>query len=553
MHDGPGQKILFTQLDGDQWTVDLAIEYNIPSALRIPSFSEYICRDTNRFPTCTRPCVSGTACPHRINRHVVSKVSAVFTSSYFGAEAIKQFYNRKALVIYPPVNPEQHLVKETGEHITLVNGDPLKGLDTFLQVAKGYKEFRYMIVGHVPSLDKSWLGYDMKLLSERNDMREVWAETKVLLVPSIVAESFGRVCVEASLNGIPVVASDRGGLPESAGASVVLSVTGGVEPWKEEVHRLMTDPVYYRTRSTHAREYASKFSVAESTDRVERLAEGLLANRGAKIDLCIESGDFVSKSSSAAPRTVFFGPWIGEFGWEVATWQAWCRKQARNYDKAYVCSFPDMEALYTDFAEFVPHGHLTRTDMWIPGVHVDYSKVDFSVPSGVDTIVQPIREFSVDGDFIKFGDKPNEQFECLIHVCNHSDPRKHYKNYPIESWQRVVADLPRETACIGTGSDLYIEGTTDLRGIPLDQLMNYMAGCKVVVGGSAGPMHLACFCGATIVVWAPGHKTFVGGPLETRYKTLWNPFGTKVYYIVADDWCPDPNVVLTNVLSALKE
>jgi len=451
------------------------------------------------------------------------------------------------------VNPEQHLVKETGKHITLVNGDPLKGLDIFLQVAKEYQVFQYMIVSHVPSLDGSWLGYDVKLLPEQSDMRKVWAETKVLLAPSIVAESFGRVCVEAGLNGIPVVASNRGGLSESAGADAVLPVAGGAEPWKEEVYRLMTDSVYYETRSAHAREHASTFSVAESTNLIERLAEGLLANRGAKIDLCIKSGDFVSKSGSAAPRVAFFGPWIGEFGWEVATWQAWCRKQARNYDKVYVCSFPDMEALYADFAEFVPHRHPARTDMWIPGVHVDYSKVDFSVPPGVATVIQPIREFSVDGDFIKFGDKPDNRFKCLVHICNHSDPKKHYKNYPIEFWQRVVAGLPKETACIGAGSDLHIEGTTDLRGIPLGQLMNYMAGCKVVAGGSSGPMHLACFCGATIVVWASGRKTFVGGPLEVRYKKLWNPFGTKVYYIAADDWCPDPNVVLTNVLSVLKE
>lgn len=252
-------------------------------------------------------------------------------------------------------------------------------------------------------------------------------------------------------------------------------------------------------------------------------------------------------------KVAFFGPWIGEFGWEVATWQAWCRKQAEKYDRVYVCSFPGMGPLYADFAEFIPHSHPTRTDMWIPDVHVDYSKVDFSVPPDVTTVIHPIREFIVDGDFIKFGDKPDKRFKCLIHVCNHSDPSKHYKNYPIEFWRRVVAGLPRETACIGAGSDLYIEGTTDLRGITLDQLMNCMAGCKVVVGGSSGPMHLACFCGATIVVWAPGRKTFIGGPLETRYKKSWNPFGTKVCYIAADDWRPDPNVVLTAVLGALKE
>ncbi len=38
----------------------------------------------------------------------------------------------------------------------------------------------------------------------------VFANTKMLLMPSLWFESFGLVAVEAMLNGIPVLASDRG-------------------------------------------------------------------------------------------------------------------------------------------------------------------------------------------------------------------------------------------------------------------------------------------------------------------------------------------------------
>jgi hypothetical protein len=40
------------------------------------------------------------------------------------------------------------------------------------------------------------------------------AHTEILLVPSAVNESFGRVAAKASINGIPPVVSDRGALPE---------------------------------------------------------------------------------------------------------------------------------------------------------------------------------------------------------------------------------------------------------------------------------------------------------------------------------------------------
>ena len=43
----------------------------------------------------------------------------------------------------------------------------------------------------------------------------VFANTKMLLMPSLWLESFGLVAVEAMLNGIPVLASNRGALPDT--------------------------------------------------------------------------------------------------------------------------------------------------------------------------------------------------------------------------------------------------------------------------------------------------------------------------------------------------
>jgi len=43
----------------------------------------------------------------------------------------------------------------------------------------------------------------------------------VLLAPSL-AEPFGRVAVEAMINAVPVLAADRGGLPEALAGSGVL-------------------------------------------------------------------------------------------------------------------------------------------------------------------------------------------------------------------------------------------------------------------------------------------------------------------------------------------
>ena len=246
--------------------------------------------------------------------------------------------------------------------------------------------------------------------------------------------------------------------------------------------------------------------------------------------------------SESVNRVALFGPWAGEFGWEVATYQPWVRKQAKNYDKVYVCSFPDMKALYKDFAEFVPHSYPERDLFWTKNRGFDLSKVKYVVPKDVNTFVDPVYKYRVDGDFIKFGSKPNTRFTCLVHAVKHKHKNKLRKDYPEELWLEVVKQLPKNTACIGTKSDLYIEGTTDLRGISLSQLMNYMAGCQVVVGSSSGPMILAIFCLAPIVVWGPGKGLFE--PLEERYKKTWNPFGSTVEYVIANNWQPDPMDIL---------
>ena len=54
-------------------------------------------------------------------------------------------------------------------------------------------------------------------------------------------------------------------------------------------------------------------------------------------------------------RTVFFGPFIGEFGWELLYWQGWvkkvCREKYKDYKKI-VCSFDGRQVFYPDVDEF---------------------------------------------------------------------------------------------------------------------------------------------------------------------------------------------------------
>src|SRR6185369_11313740 len=99
---------------------------------------------------------------------------------------------------------------------------------------------------------------------------DFFALTKILLVPSLFADPFGRVAAEALINGVPPLVSDRGGLPQTvAGAGLVLPVPDRLsgkslevpEPeeirmWFDAVCELWDDPAKYDAASRLARETA---------------------------------------------------------------------------------------------------------------------------------------------------------------------------------------------------------------------------------------------------------------------------------------------------------
>jgi glycosyltransferase involved in cell wall biosynthesis len=102
---------------------------------------------------------------------------------------------------------------------------------------------------------------------------DFFALTRLLLVPSVFREPFGRVAAEALINGIPPLVSDRGGLPQTVrGAGRVLPVPSWlteksndlptedeVQPWFQAVCELWDDEHAYAEASAVARATADRW------------------------------------------------------------------------------------------------------------------------------------------------------------------------------------------------------------------------------------------------------------------------------------------------------
>jgi glycosyltransferase involved in cell wall biosynthesis len=103
--------------------------------------------------------------------------------------------------------------------------------------------------------------------------RTVYSATKILLMPSLWEEAFGLVAAEAMLNGIPVLGSNRGALPDTLGKggfvfdiperytpeTRLVPSAEEVEPWVETIIRLWDDAAFYEQASQAARQEAQRW------------------------------------------------------------------------------------------------------------------------------------------------------------------------------------------------------------------------------------------------------------------------------------------------------
>jgi glycosyltransferase involved in cell wall biosynthesis len=178
-------------------------------------------------------------------------------------------------------------------YVTMVNPCVAKGLDIFLALARRFPEVDFAAVptwGADEGVYRALGGAsNVRLLEPADDIEEILARTRVLVAPSLWPETLGYVVIEAMLRGIPVLASDIGGLaeaklgvdyllpvrPAERGPDGYVSPEQDIGPWTAALEDVLGDPARYERCARESRAAALRTIAPHTVGAFEELLEGL--------------------------------------------------------------------------------------------------------------------------------------------------------------------------------------------------------------------------------------------------------------------------------------
>ena len=231
--------LLITQSVGSGQLARMAFRQGVPAVIRLASAAE---AEILAMAARDDPEVSAAIRSPLVTLVAVSRYVASFTADQVGIFPV---------VIYPPVRLQACVADDhEPDHITFINPIPLKGLGIALRVAQLLPRLSFVFVEawNLPGPERKALERELSELPNVTfrprsvGLADVYRSTAVLLAPSQCPEAFSRVVLEACANGIPVLASRVGGVPEAMGKSGVLLAPGDEpEHWAQAIEEILAD------------------------------------------------------------------------------------------------------------------------------------------------------------------------------------------------------------------------------------------------------------------------------------------------------------------------
>jgi glycosyltransferase involved in cell wall biosynthesis len=199
-------------------------------------------------------------------------------------------------VVRPIMHRDKIVIPEEfrGDKITLINANQNKGVHQFLDLARRMPDRKFLgvlpyygerVLPASPPQNIEWVSFD-------DDIRNILRRTRILLVPSYY-ESFGRVAVEAMINGIPVIYSlpaeksvYPGGSTEGLHAWIQPAGLGvsrdNIDQWKSAIESLDSEESY-SAKATESKAHIEAMNLFTEAGRIAGLVESFSRENPAQI------------------------------------------------------------------------------------------------------------------------------------------------------------------------------------------------------------------------------------------------------------------------------
>jgi glycosyltransferase involved in cell wall biosynthesis len=137
----------------------------------------------------------------------------------------------------------------------------------------------------VQEIEKLHMRAHVRLLGDLSveQLRDWYAASAVVALPTYHHEGLGRVLIEAQAMGTPVVAYATGGVPEAIiqGKTGFLAPTGDLACFTDRLRELLLSPSLRASMSACGRNMVeTSFSLASVADRHERYYKRVIDTRG---------------------------------------------------------------------------------------------------------------------------------------------------------------------------------------------------------------------------------------------------------------------------------
>lgn len=172
-------------------------------------------------------------------------------------------FKRERIIVVPNAvdSPDSNTGSSLGGYIAFVGRlSHEKGVKTLLSAAACLDELPVVVAGDGPLrsvlAETAPKNVEFAGWLDRDALRDFYSKARFLVVPSMCFESFGLIVAEAMSYGLPVIASNIGGLPELVedGVTGILFEAGNSEDLADKMKLLWNKPELCRKMGQAGRE-----------------------------------------------------------------------------------------------------------------------------------------------------------------------------------------------------------------------------------------------------------------------------------------------------------